>query len=113
MKEVFEVTENHIKLLQRMYFRYDDYCEFGAPAVDCKRPYGNSYVYGDIAEILGIEPEIIDEDYDEADFSEEQLRYMDQIHQEMTDVLQIFTRLLSISPGKYVQTNYYEWERFE
>jgi hypothetical protein len=36
-----------------MYITWDD-CEFGAPACDCKRPYGNSDVYGDMAEILGL-----------------------------------------------------------
>lgn len=46
------ITKDHIKLLKRAYWRFDD-CEFGAPAMDCKRPYGNSSVEADIAEILG------------------------------------------------------------
>ena len=52
MKKLFELTEEHIKLLRQMCVSWDD-CEFGAPAIDCKRPYGNSDVYSDIAKILG------------------------------------------------------------
>jgi hypothetical protein len=51
----FTVTEEHLTLLRRAYVRWDD-CEFGAPAIDPKRPYGNSGVERDIAEILN-EPE--------------------------------------------------------
>jgi hypothetical protein len=50
----FTVTEDHLKLLRRAYIGWDD-CEFGAPGIDPKRPYGNSDVIGDIAEILGEE----------------------------------------------------------
>ena len=32
---------------------WDDW-EFGAPGIDPKRPYGNSNVFADIAEILGV-----------------------------------------------------------
>src|ERR1700734_729843 len=52
----FTVTEDHLKLLRHAYVGWDD-CEFGAPAIDCKRPYGNSDVIDDIAEILGVPDE--------------------------------------------------------
>lgn len=51
--KTFEVKEEHIKLLRSAYTSWDD-CEFGAPAIDCKRSYGNSDVLGDMAEILNI-----------------------------------------------------------
>lgn len=50
----FEIKEEHLKLIKRMYVSWED-CEFGAPRIDCKRPYGNSDVYQDIIEILGLE----------------------------------------------------------
>lgn len=50
MKE-FTVTENHIKLLRKAYVGWED-CEYGAPSIDCKRPYGNSDVPDDIRDIL-------------------------------------------------------------
>ena len=45
------LTEEHIKLLRNMYVGWG-YCEFGAPEIDPKRPYGNSHVIGDIHTIL-------------------------------------------------------------
>ena len=53
----FEVTEEHIQLLRDMVVTWWN-CEFGAPAIDPKRPYGNSWVYGDIAETLKLEPDL-------------------------------------------------------
>lgn len=47
----FEVTEQHLALLRRMYVEPLWDC---APQLDVKRPYGNSDVCGDVAAILGI-----------------------------------------------------------
>lgn len=54
-ESTFTLTEDHIKLLSRAYIGWED-SEFGAPSIDCKRPYGNSYVEGDVAEILEWKP---------------------------------------------------------
>lgn len=83
------ITEQHIKLLDQMYIGWED-CEFGAPAVDCKRPYGNSDVYGDIGEILEIKPDGKSKYEDE--YSEEQQRDFLDLHLEMQDVLQILVQ---------------------
>ncbi len=91
----FTVTSAHLKLLRKMYVSWDD-CEFGAPAIDCKRPYGNSYVVGDIAEILGWE----NEDGDE--LSEEQISNATALHAETETALQILLSNLSIEEGKYI-----------
>ena len=48
----FTVTEDHLKLLRHIHL-YWDYGEgYGAPAINPKRPYGDSYVERSIAEIL-------------------------------------------------------------
>jgi len=48
----FAVTEDHLELLRHVYL-YWDYGEgCGAPAINPKRPDGNSDVERDIAEIL-------------------------------------------------------------
>lgn len=102
--KTFRVTKEHIKLLQSAYMGWDD-CEFGAPAIDCKRPYGNSYVYGDIADLLNIEP-----DGEEPDgFSDEQMSYMLKIHTELETVLQILTNCLAIKEGWYEYADDYKW----
>ena len=49
----FTVTDEHLALLRRAYVVWEP-IEFGAPAIDGKRPYGNSDVHADIAEILGV-----------------------------------------------------------
>lgn len=55
------VTRDHLALLARMDFDWDDGCEWGSVASDCKRPFGNSDVPGGMSEILGREV-----DHDEA-----------------------------------------------
>lgn len=47
-----KVHKHHFTLLKNAYWRYED-CEFGAIAMDCKRPYGNSDVISDIRELTG------------------------------------------------------------
>ena len=98
----FIVTHDHLKLLQRMWIGWED-CEYGAPAVNCKRPYGNSDVEGDIAEILGWE-------YEEDDWNgmPNSLREKaEKIHREMKTVLQILVVNLHIYPGEYERPNPY------
>lgn len=91
----FELCPEHITLLQRMYWEYQD-CETGAPAVDCKRPYGNSYVPPDVAEILGVElPEDDDAAYDKK--VEEVMRF----HYESHTALEIILQLKTFETGLY------------
>src|SRR5689334_18404739 len=118
--KTFTVTEDHMKLLPHLWFEYDAYTEFGAPAVDPKRPYGNSDVYSDIAEHLGIKPELTEEqvDYgwhpDDAEFSKEQRDYMFSVHRGMETVLNIMVRNNGVKPGRYKASPYsVNWVRDE
>jgi hypothetical protein len=105
-KDTFTVTEKHLKLLRKVYISWDD-CEFGAPCIDPKRPYGNRFVYGDIAEILGIEPDDHDEDEDEdGEFTEKQEEMMMQLHMETQTVLQIALATGRFETGKYEAEQY-------
>lgn len=100
--KTFELRPEHIKLLQGMYFDYRDDYETGAPGADQKRPYGNSYVAGDVAEILGIE--IPDDDGDgrsERDDIEEEML---ELHRETGTALQVILSAQSFEPGKYRNT---------
>jgi hypothetical protein len=103
--KTFEVKDIHIKLLQNAYVSWEG-CEFGAPSIDCKRPYGNSYVYGDLAEFCGIERV-------GGDFTREQYDYMNQVHQETETVLQIFLKVGKMEPGKYQLSGYKDWVKVE
>lgn len=110
----FEVTEQHLALLPHLWFNYNDYCEFGAPEVDPKRPYGNSDVYGDLAEILKLEPVSVNE-YDESEFSDAQRADMLRVHKEMQTVLNILARVAidGIATGWYATGTAYgnDWKR--
>ncbi len=101
----FIVTEEHLKLLPHLWFNYDDWTEFGAPAVDPKRPYGNSDVYNDLAEHLGIEREL-DEWDEERELTDEEQDRLLKLHQEMTSVLNIMVRNNGVRVGEYVADRY-------
>ena len=108
LKTHFTVTEDHLKLIRRMYIGYNEGCEFGAPEVNPKRPYGNSSVYQDIGEILEIEPnsdgEFTDAEYD---------RFL-TLHKETATALQIALRTGQFKTGDYVCEQYTEnWSAVE
>lgn len=108
-QDTFEVTEQHVRLLRAANVGWED-CEFGAPSIDCKRPYGNSSIYQDIAKILDITP--VNERAEE--FNDEQTALMDKLHRETQTALQIFLATGEMKAGKYVAPKYSnEWKRQE
>lgn len=119
MKE-FEIKPEHLKLLQRAYVDWED-CEFGAPSIDCKRPYGNSSVVEDVFEIIHGKPKAVmqigDKTYniDTEDFEiPEELRdELTKLHKETETALQIclFTQKFEI--GNYESEEYGEWNKVE
>jgi hypothetical protein len=107
MKTTFTVTEDHIKLLKAAHVDWDD-CEFGAPAIDPKRPYGNSSVFFDIAEIIGIQPS---DDYDES-FTREEEDRMRELHYGTRAALQIFLCTGKMETGTYEKEGYgKDWKK--
>ena len=106
--QTFTINENHLKLLRRAYVGWED-AEFGAPAIDCKRPYGNSSVYQDIAEIIGLT--LPDYDNDE-DFTPEQTAEMGKLHRETQTALQIILATGEFSAGEFTADKYSaDWKR--
>lgn len=110
----FRLTEEHVKLLcgnGRYYVEMSDWGENPAPAVNSKRPYGNSDVAEDVAEILGWKLELDEDGYPE--LSEEQEERAEQIHSETADALQVILNAKSFEPGLYrTQTAYHiDWVR--
>ena len=90
----FTLTEEHIKLLRNMYVGWG-YCEFGAPEIDPKRPYGNSQVIEDIHRIL-----TGDDDADDNVLEEFEAKYQ-KLHRETETALQIVLRTGKFEPGVY------------
>lgn len=106
--ETFTLTEQHIKLLRKadIYWNMD---EFGAPGINPKRPYGNSDVIGDIAEILGV---TIDPDFGPDGATEKRLT---TLHRETGTALQIVLDTGTFEPGRYEREQYglTPWKRVE
>lgn len=106
----FKLKQEHLKLLRRANI-YWDFAETGAPAIDPKRPYGNSNVIEDIAEILEEAPSLVKDG--ENIFSDEQEEKFLKLHQESLHALQVVLQNLTIKPGDFenVEEYGYEWER--
>ena len=107
----FTVTEQHLALLRRAYVTWE-YVEFGAPAIDGKRPYGNSDVLGDIAEILNEGPA---RDYSDDEVQDERERWLEAnekrlalIHGEVGVTLQIVLATGRFEPGDYIRAEKYD-----
>lgn len=96
-KDRFELREEHLTLLQRAYVQWND-CEFGAPEIDPKRPYGNSGVAYSVAEILGIP--VPDDEKDPGAYEAWYERMCD-LHRETEQALQIVLYTRSFVPGVY------------
>jgi hypothetical protein len=100
-----KITDQHLALLQRMYIDWDDSAYDGAPAVGLKRPYGNSDVMGDVAEILGLWTYDEETDEEMPEEIEDQCR---TIHEQMAVVLQVLVRNpLTFSTGTWVNQSTY------
>jgi len=96
----FEITQQHLKLLQRQNVKFRRSGEYGGTEIDPKRPYGNSYVEGDILEILGIQGDV-DEGDGSYSCSEELEKRLFHLHAETAVALQICMSLLKFETGKY------------
>lgn len=105
----FTVTDEHLRLLRHAYVTWDS-TEFGAPQIDPKRPYGNSSVYGDIAQILRV-PE--SEWADEGLFPpvEAEWRFL-RLHIETAIALQIVLATGEFRAGRYVRDGRWETNRW-
>jgi len=83
----------HLDILAQSFFDNLERgnCEYGGWGHDDKRPYGNSYVAGDIAEMIGLE--LCDYETDK-DLMEEQERYCNSLYDDL---------------GPYMK---YKWDEF-
>lgn len=122
----FEVTDFHLALVSGLSFTWIEGAYDGAPAVDPKRPYGNSDVLTDLALIYAESKgyRLINEDtyrmlFRKADGSlfqpdESFEDWLFKVHREMPIVLQILAsnNLVGIAAGVYREVAPYSqrWE---
>jgi len=106
----FEVKDEHLKLLKEMYVGWND-CEFGAPEIDPKRPYGNSDGVDDVARVIGYKKTKDTVELEDCDWTQEAYDYLYNLHKDMQIVLQIVLSSLSFKKGTYQREDIYtsEW----
>ena len=114
---IFEVKREHLALLKQMCVGWQD-CEFGAPEIDPKRPYGNSDVLQDMIEILGVtkikndlfkfvlfgEQYLItgEDEYNlDLEGQDELIKVLNDLHKETETVLQIALQTGMFKEGEY------------
>jgi len=110
---IFTVTEDHLRLLRRAYVIWE-YTEFGAPAIDGKRPYGDSNVLDDIVEILEIDKAAAYDDPDDYEMKPHIEERLNQLHAETGIALQIALATGKFEAGTYRKTEQYNdtsWEK--
>lgn len=128
----FIVTKFHIALAKRTFFTH--YANENAASVDQNRPYGNSDIMEDLAEIYletlvddyDGKPEIVrTEDEQELILilgdrvirrGDELTELLNKTQAEMVKVYQILTSNLGIREGEYIQTRQYDalsWRHVE
>ena len=106
----FTVTEDHLKLLRnaRLFWEYGE--GYGAPAIEPKRPYGESYVERSIAEILDAPDRGWEfEDGAKAYITPEAEERFTRLHEETLIVLHIALTAGELRPGRYIRDGDISW----
>lgn len=110
--QLFKITEQHLQLLKRLNVTWDN-SEEGAPAIDPKRPYGNSSIFCDINDILNLNLGTMveygdDGEYFDIEYTDEDYELVERLHREMETVLEIVLSTLSFRKGYYVKESKYD-----
>jgi len=100
---VFDVKEEHLKLLEEACWEHDDSMYDGAAGMNLKRPYGNSDILRDICRAIGEKP--FKDHEGEEHYSEEQYEKAMSLHEELHIVLAIICTTRKVEPGRYISTS--------
>ena len=108
--KIFELKKEHLDLLKETNIEWNT-CEYGAPAIDPKRPYGNSDVDEDIANIIKF-PKKGNWDKEEEMWNEKTQEILANLHKETQIALQIILHCQTFKLGKYkkLDDGWQEWE---
>ena len=95
--QTFELRAEHVKLLRAANVTWYE-IETGAPAIDGKRPYGNSDVAGDVIDLMDWKAD--PDDVTPRQDREDRAKAM-QLHDETKTALQVVLSTGSFEPGVY------------
>ena len=103
------------KLLRHVHLDWDYGEGYGAPAINPKRPYGDSYVERSIAEILDAPDSDWewDEEGEDFDLTPEARERFTRLHVETMVVLHVTLAAGELRPGQYVRDEVIGWVRVE
>lgn len=101
--ERFTLTKQHVDLLRNGNISIDSGPYWGTIGLDCKRPFGNSDIIGDMARIVGIEPL---EDDNENIWPKGTEASMWKLFLELPLALQVILAAGTFEPGEYVSEQY-------
>jgi len=105
----FEITEQHLNLLRNAHVSWAA-TEFGAPEINPKRPYGNSNVPEDVAEL--VVPGFVGWGYEAREtYVNINERDLTRLHVETAIALQIILRIGEFRTGRFRRSSWYgEWK---
>ena len=103
--EYFELTEDHLKLLSELNIDHQYGAYEGAPGADEKRPFGNSDVWEDIVDILGLGYK----QDENGNYSRAEMDYLQKIFKQVAVAMSIVLQARTFKPGRYVRVNYGKW----
>ena len=97
-EKTFTLTKTHINLITQLNINQNQDHFYNIPVlpmIDEKRPFGNSYILGDVFEVMGLTPDE-NEDYTEA---QKQEAYQALI--ELPQAMRIILHYQTFTPGTY------------
>lgn len=106
----FQLTDKHVALLRRLNFHWRaplDVTQYITPAVNAIRPLGNSDMWTDVAEILGVR--IPNWDLDEL-WTKEEWAQLEAFYDETLAALQIMVQHGALVPGTYTPDGMGGWQ---
>ena len=111
--KTFELKQIHLDLLKETSIGWND-CEFGAPEINPKRPYGDSNCEDNIAEIIKMK-KIGNWNKDEETWNEKATEQINDIHKETQIALQIILHCQTFELGKYMllEDGWQKWKKIK
>ena len=97
-EKTFTLTKTHINLITQLTIKQNQDHIYNIPVlpmIDEKRPFGNSYILGDVFEVMGLTPD------ENEDYTEIQKQEAYQALIELPQAMRIILHYQTFTPGTY------------